>query len=54
MTLRPGDGGTRQTIDGDLKASVPLVGGRIEKAIEPAMQAAIRVEQREGRAWLAR
>jgi hypothetical protein len=32
---------------------VPIVGGRIEKAVEPALQAAIRVEQREGRAWLA-
>ena len=53
MTLRPDGGGTRQTIDGDLKASVPLLGGRIEKAIEPALQAAIRVEQREGRVWLA-
>jgi Protein of unknown function (DUF2505) len=52
MTLRPDAGGTRETIDGDLKASVPLLGGRIEKAVEPALQAAIRVEQREGRAWL--
>jgi hypothetical protein len=53
MTLGPDGGGSRQTIDGDLKASVPIVGGRIEKAIEPALQAAIRVEQREGRTWLA-
>ena len=53
MTLRPDGGGSRQTIDGDIKAAVPLVGGRIEKAVEPALQAAIRVEQREGRAWLA-
>ena len=54
MTLRADGAGTRQTIDGDVKASVPLIGGRIEKAIEPALQAAIRVEQREGRTWLAR
>jgi hypothetical protein len=53
MTLGPDGAGSRQTIDGDLKASVPIVGGRIEKAIEPALQAAIRVEQREGRTWLA-
>ena len=53
MTLQADGAGTRQTIDGDLKASVPLIGGRIEKAIEPALQAAIRVEQREGRGWLA-
>jgi hypothetical protein len=53
MTMHADGGGTRQTIDGDVKASVPLIGGRIEKAVEPALQAAIRVEQREGRAWLA-
>ncbi len=53
MTLRPDGTGTRQTVDGDLKASVPLVGGRIEKAVEPALKAALRVEQREGRTWLA-
>ena len=46
--------GSVETVDGDLKAAVPLVGGRIEKAVEPALQAALRVEQREGRAWLAR
>jgi hypothetical protein len=46
-------GGTVQYIEGDLRASVPLLGGRIEKAAEPAIQAAIRVEQREGLAWLA-
>ena len=37
----------------NLKASVPLIGGKIEKAVEPALLAAIKVEQREGRAWLA-
>jgi uncharacterized protein YndB with AHSA1/START domain len=52
LTLRAG-GGTVETIDGDVKAGVPLIGGRIEKAVEPALQAAIRVEQREGTAWLA-
>jgi hypothetical protein len=59
LTLRPaagggaGGAGSVETIDGDVKASVPLVGGRIEKALEPPLQAAIRVEQREGSAWLA-
>jgi Protein of unknown function (DUF2505) len=42
-----------QTIDGDLKASVPLVGGRIEKSVEPAIRAAIDVEQRTATDWLA-
>ena len=45
--------GTHQPIAGDLKAAVPLLGGKIEKASEPAVTAAIRVEQRTGTAWLA-
>jgi hypothetical protein len=53
LALDPFGAGTLETLDGDIKASVPLVGGRLERALEPALQAAIRVEQREGRAWLA-
>jgi hypothetical protein len=45
--------GTLQPIEGEIKASIPLVGGRIERAAEPAVMAAIRVEQRTGLAWLA-
>jgi Protein of unknown function (DUF2505) len=54
LALGPGtDGaGTVEAIDGDIKASVPLIGGRMERALEPALKAAIRVEEREGRAWL--
>jgi Protein of unknown function (DUF2505) len=53
LTLGPSPEGTLETVDGDVKASVPIIGGRLEKALEPALQAAIRVEQREGIAWLA-
>jgi Protein of unknown function (DUF2505) len=53
LALRPAGDGTIETIDGDVKAAVPIIGGRIERAVEPALQAAIRVEQREGTAWLA-
>ncbi len=53
LTLRSQGGQSVELIEGDVKASVPLVGGKIEKAIEPALQGAIKVEQREGRAWLA-
>jgi Protein of unknown function (DUF2505) len=48
----PGGARTVEAIDGDIKASVPLIGGRMERALEPALKAAIRVEEREGRAWL--
>jgi hypothetical protein len=54
LALGAASAGTLETVDGDVKASVPLVGGRLERALEPALQAAIRVEQREGIAWLAR
>jgi hypothetical protein len=53
LRLRPDGGGTLESVDGDLKAKVPLVGGRIERAAEPAITTAIEVEEREGRAWLA-
>ena len=43
---------TVQTIDGDLRASVPLLGGRVERAVEPAIRSAIRVEQRTSTEWL--
>ncbi len=48
-----GRGGTIENVNADLKASVPLIGGRIEKAAEPALRAAIDVEQRLGQQWLA-
>jgi hypothetical protein len=44
---------TVESFEGELKAAVPLIGGRIEKATEPAIRAAIEVEQRTGTAWLA-
>jgi hypothetical protein len=53
VSLRPGGEGTVEAFDGDIKASVPLIGGRMEKALEPALRAAINTEHREGQAWLA-
>jgi hypothetical protein len=49
-----GGAGTVESVDGELAASVPLLGGRIAKAAEPAVRAAIEVEQRIGAAWLTR
>lgn len=46
-------GSSLETIEGDLEASVPLLGGRIEKAAAPAILAAVRAEQTTGTAWLA-
>ncbi len=46
MTLRSdGAGGSQQVVDGDLTASVPLVGGRIEKAaVSPLLLALDQME----------
>jgi len=54
LALRAHDGGTLQEIEGNLKASVPIIGGRLEKAAEPALQMAMRKEGEVGREWLAR
>ena len=53
LSLAPAGPGCTETVAGDLKARVPWVGGRIEKAVEPAVRAAIEAEERIGRAWLA-
>ncbi|GAA4357820.1 DUF2505 domain-containing protein [Angustibacter luteus] len=53
IALAPDGAGTAERVDGDLKASVPLVGGKIEKAAEPAIRAAIAKEQELGTGWLA-
>jgi len=42
-----------ETMEGELKASVPLIGGSLEKAAAPAVQAAIRSEEDVARRWLA-
>jgi uncharacterized protein YndB with AHSA1/START domain len=53
VRLAPAGGGTQFSIDGDLKASIPLFGGKVEKAAAPAVIGAIRSEQRTGNAWLS-
>ena len=53
LSLAPGGEGSVYTVLGDLKARVPLIGGKIESASAPAIQSAIRVEHETGQAWLA-
>lgn len=53
MTLVRSGNGSAATVDGKIKASVPLVGGRIEKAVHDALVQAARIEEKAGRAWLA-
>ncbi len=53
LTLAPAGTGAVTTVDADLKAGVPLIGGRIEQAAAPAVLAGIRQEQRTAEAWFA-
>ena len=53
LSLAPGGQGTVETVEGDLKARIPMLGGMIENAASPAIRSAIRVENETGRAWLA-
>ena len=46
-------GGSTELVEGELKARVPFIGAKIERAAEPAVRAAIDAEQRIGQAWLA-
>lgn len=52
LSLAPSADGTLEVVQGDLRASVPLIGGKVEKATEPAIKAAVAAEQRTGRDWL--
>jgi hypothetical protein len=54
MSLTPGGPGTLEEIDAELKAKVPLVGGKIEKAAAPPIEEAIDIEARTAHEWLAR
>lgn len=46
IDLEPSDGGSTQRVDGELKAHVPLLGGKIEKAVAPILVRAVRLEGR--------
>lgn len=45
--------GTVQTVSGDLRVSVPLVGSKLEEIVAGLLSKAMDVEERVGRDWLA-
>lgn len=51
--LTPHGEGTQQVVDGELKASIPLLGSKIEKAVAPILIKAIRMEGPLGEKWRA-
>ncbi|MEP6650410.1 MAG: DUF2505 domain-containing protein [Lapillicoccus sp.] len=53
LRMAPGGSGTRIDLDGDLKAKIPLLGGKIEKAAQAPILGAIEKEQEVGEKWLA-
>lgn len=52
LSLTPSGQGSVESVDGELKARIPLIGGKIEKAAAPAIESAIRAERETGQAWL--
>ena len=52
LVLAPDGRGSVESIEGDLKARIPLIGAKIEQAAAPAIESAIRVEKETGQAWL--
>lgn len=53
LVLTPGGQGAVENIEGDLRASIPIFGGKVEQAAAPAIRAGIRIEGETGKAWLA-
>jgi Protein of unknown function (DUF2505) len=54
LRLEPTKSGTVQVLDAQLKANVPFIGGKIERAAADPIQTAIDIETELLREWLAR
>ena len=54
LALAPAGAGAVEQLDAELKAKVPLIGGKIEKAAAPPIEEAIDIEATTAREWLAR
>ena len=54
LELVESGGTTTEVVDLDLTVKIPLVGGKIEQLIAGIFSAALDVEQKAGREWLAR
>ena len=54
IRLEPNGARTVEVIDAELKANVPLIGGKLERAAADPINAAIAIEIELLREWLAR
>ena len=53
ITLAESGGTTVETVSGDIKVSIPLVGGKLEALIGDLLASALRTEGKVGTNWLA-
>lgn len=53
FALAPAGSGSTVTITGEVKASVPLIGGKVEKAVVEATVKSLQDENEFGQKWLA-
>jgi hypothetical protein len=53
ITLAENGSGTVETVTGEVKVNIPLVGGKLEGLVAQLLVDALDTEQRVGRAWLA-
>jgi uncharacterized protein YndB with AHSA1/START domain len=53
LVAAPGGDGTVETVAGDVKVKLPMIGGRLEGLIGDLLHKALESEQRVGRAWLS-
>ena len=53
IDLAGDDDGTVETVAGDIKVKIPMIGGKLEGLIGDLLSKALKTEQRVGRAWLA-
>lgn len=54
LSIMPSGGGTVEKLEAELKARVPLIGGKIEKAAAPPIEEAIDIEAKTAKVWLSR
>lgn len=54
ITITTTPGGSHEVMQGDIVAKIPLFGGRIEKAIEPAVRAGLDAQAEAVQEWLAK
>jgi predicted RNA binding protein with dsRBD fold (UPF0201 family) len=53
IALAEQDGGTVETVQGDITVKIPMLGGKLEALIGDLLGSALRAEERVGKAWLA-